>query len=81
MRALWSDRPNCSHNVSQKVKCIRRSSDHGVIGCPRLGVKDVCAIFSPALPAMATLGEKDFGPGRPRNTAPTNFLFGLLFRS
>ena len=23
MRALWSDRPNCSHNVSQKVKRIR----------------------------------------------------------
>ena len=27
MRALWSDRPNCSHNVSQKVKRIRRFSD------------------------------------------------------
>ena len=27
MRALWSDRPNCSHNVSQKVKRIRRVSD------------------------------------------------------
>ena len=27
MRALWSDRPNCSHNVSQKVKRIRRLSD------------------------------------------------------
>ena len=26
MRALWSDRPNCSHNVSQKVKRIRRFS-------------------------------------------------------
>ena len=26
MRALWSDRPNCSHNVSQKVKRIRRVS-------------------------------------------------------
>ena len=24
MRALWSDRPNCSHNVSQKVKRISR---------------------------------------------------------
>ena len=28
MRALWSDRPNCSHNVSQKVKRIRRVSDY-----------------------------------------------------
>ena len=28
MRALWSDRPNCSHNVSQKVKRIRRFSDY-----------------------------------------------------
>ena len=28
MRALWSDRPICSHNVSQKVKRIRRVSDH-----------------------------------------------------
>ena len=27
MRALWSDKPNCSHNVSQKVKRIRRFSD------------------------------------------------------
>ena len=27
MRALWSDRPNCSHNVSQKVKRISRFSD------------------------------------------------------
>ena len=27
MRALWSDRPKCSHNVSQKVKRIRRLSD------------------------------------------------------
>ena len=28
MRALWSDRHNCSHNVSQKVKRIRSSSDN-----------------------------------------------------
>ena len=27
MRALWSDRQNCSHNVSQKVKRIRRFSE------------------------------------------------------
>ena len=27
MRALWSDRQTCSHNVSQKLKRIRRSSD------------------------------------------------------
>ena len=27
MRALWSDRQNCSHNVPQKVKRIRRFSD------------------------------------------------------
>ena len=27
MRALWSDRPNCSHNVSQKVKRIRCLSE------------------------------------------------------
>ena len=29
MRALWPDRRNCSHNVSQKVKRIRRLSDNG----------------------------------------------------
>ena len=28
MRALWSDGPNCSHNVSQKVKRIRRVSEN-----------------------------------------------------
>ena len=27
MRALWSDRPKCSHNVSQSVKRIRCRSD------------------------------------------------------
>ena len=27
MRALWSDRKTCSHNVSQKVKRIRRLSE------------------------------------------------------
>ena len=35
MRALWSDRQNCSHNVSQKVKRIRRLSEPG-------GHKPVC---------------------------------------
>ena len=42
MRALWSDRPNCSHNVSQKVKRIRRFSEEGcsrssgqIVGQPR----------------------------------------------
>ena len=29
MRAIWSARQNCSHNVSQKVKHIRRLSDKG----------------------------------------------------
>ena len=28
MRALWSDRQNCSHNVSQKVQRIRRVSEN-----------------------------------------------------
>ena len=27
MRALWPDRQNCSHNVSQKVTRIRRLSE------------------------------------------------------
>ena len=27
MRALWSDRPHCSHNVSQKLKRIKRFSE------------------------------------------------------
>ena len=27
MRALWSDRQNCSHNVSQKFKRIKRVPD------------------------------------------------------
>ena len=31
MRALWSDRPNCSHNVSQKVKRIWRLSEFYVV--------------------------------------------------
>ena len=32
MRALWSDRPKCSHSVSQKVKRIRRFSELCHIG-------------------------------------------------
>ena len=28
MRALWSSRQNCSHNVSQKFKRIRCFSEH-----------------------------------------------------
>ena len=28
MRALWSERPNCSHNVSQKIKRIRCFSEN-----------------------------------------------------
>ena len=32
MRALWSDRQNCSHNVSQKVKRIRRLSEQRTQG-------------------------------------------------
>ena len=32
MRALWSDRQNCSHNVSQKVKRIRRFSEKNLGG-------------------------------------------------
>ena len=42
MRALWSERPNCSHNVSQKVKRIRRLSD--LLG-PVLGRTDFSRIF------------------------------------
>ena len=37
MRALWSDRPNCSHNVFQKVKRTKRFSD---IWPPRLHAED-----------------------------------------
>ena len=32
MRALWSDRQNCSHNVSQKLKRFRRFSDKTPFG-------------------------------------------------
>ena len=31
MRALWSDRQNCSHNVSQELKRISRFSDLKVL--------------------------------------------------
>ena len=31
MRALWSERQNCSHNVSQKFTRIRRLPDSGLV--------------------------------------------------
>ena len=47
MRALWSERPNCSHNVSQKVKRIRCFSDNFYIfGNPGpLQISSVCQAF------------------------------------
>ena len=41
MRALWSDRPNCSHNVSQKVKRIKRLSESWLLWgwCADCGVR------------------------------------------
>ena len=44
MRALWSDGQKCSHNLSQKVRRIRRFTDlesvsvHPVHGNPRTGL-------------------------------------------
>ena len=34
MRALWSDRPNCSHNVFQKVERIKRFSETHTVTPP-----------------------------------------------
>ena len=31
MRALWSSKQNCSHNVAQKLKRIRRFSDQEIL--------------------------------------------------
>ena len=54
MRALWSDRQNCSHNVSQKFKRIRRFSEIEKIGkilvsvqlsARNSGARDDCANF------------------------------------
>ena len=42
MRALWSDRQNRSHNVSQKVKRVRRFSERRV----RFGVRPLGAAGS-----------------------------------
>ena len=41
MRALWSDRQNCSHNVSQKVKRIRRVSDKHKLRNSQRGAKRI----------------------------------------
>ena len=66
MRALWSDRPNCSHNVSQKVKRIRRVSEQSLSRTLRvMGVRaksrgrphqKVC------FPAAPVMGEKFLDP-------------------
>ena len=43
MRVLWSDRQNCSHNASQKVKRIRRFSD--VCVCARIQRSEPKSLF------------------------------------
>ena len=45
MRALWSDRQNCSHNVSQKVKRTRRLSDMWEFRSRNLLRKDLPLVF------------------------------------
>ena len=44
MRALWSDRQNCSHNMSQKFRRIKHFSEPGLQGLGFEGVefKRVC---------------------------------------
>ena len=45
MRALWSERPNCSQNVSQKVERIRRFSDMTIPAEPRGEKKLILGTF------------------------------------
>ena len=42
MRALWSDRQNCSHNVSQNVKRIRHFSEKGLFHMPPIRTPTRC---------------------------------------
>ena len=60
MRALWSDRPNCSHNVSQKVKRISRVSEKKSSGdgAPKL---QTLVVVERVLNFGPFHGEKDFG--------------------
>ena len=52
MRARWSERPNCSHNMPQKVKRIRRLSEHVVglfavvVNVRALGFLEACIRLS-----------------------------------
>ena len=60
MRALWSDRQDCSHNVSQKVKRIRR----------------LCAVSCDFLRKAALPKCSVFQEPRDFNRRPTNRLGG-----
>ena len=62
MRALWSDRPNCSHNVSQKVKRIRRFSEKG---------QSLCSLFLPENRAQSHHWDSSLNNVQPRGSAKT----------
>ena len=69
MRALWSGRPNCSHNVSQKVKRIRRFSEScrvteiRIISCPskkEFSALPISVICVGVVPARKIISEAPF---------------------
>ena len=80
MRALWSSRQNCSHNVSQKLKRIRRFSESTSLkhfrwerGCPWYGPSAPPGRHFP----IRTLGYKRaFRPGT--RYASLGLFLGIL---
>ena len=76
MRALWSDRQNCSHNVSQTVKGIRRFSENkqslsfvNKLTFLRSGLQQPCILETvPSSPAKGANGRhlSDGWAQRPR---------------
>ena len=59
MRALWSDRPHCSHNVSQKVKRIKRFSE--LRSLPDIGTKDLFFFPSPSHRPLLVFADSTYG--------------------
>ena len=77
MRALWSDRQNCSQNVSQNVKRIRRLSESKLAKKYVLFVTKVLLI---KFPKICLCNDRVFCIFNSNSIAKINFTYVYLYR-